>query len=236
MVFKLAKKQKRDIDLKISSQNYYRKCYFWPIFQNFTKWYFLRQERGFLRPKIGWERGITYFTSFLSKMVKRVKGVRYIWIFSKIWILRFLDDFWPKSRFTLFGTLFTLFLAGPKKYYISAISPINIGQIGQIAKKLWEVKILTYKKRQILYINRSRKTFVRDMLQLFSRNSICCTICCGIFVPKSGSRESHFLKNLVNFNCKPNSVKYIYITHECFTTTIYVQNLSFFVTQNFNFP
>jgi len=163
MVLKLVQKQKRDIDLKISSQNYYRKCYFWPIFQNFTKWYFLRRERGFLRPKIGWEREITYFTCFLSKMVKRVKGVRYIWILMKIWILRFLDDFWSKSRFTLFGTLFTLFLAGVKNYYISAISPINIDQIGQIAKKLWEVKILSYKKRQILYINRSRKTFVRDI-------------------------------------------------------------------------
>ena len=29
---------------------------------------------------------------------------------------------------------------------------------------------------------------------------------------------------------------FLYITHDCFTTTIYVQNLSFFVTQNFNFP
>ena len=85
----------------------------------------------------------------------------------KIWILRFLDDFWPKSRFTLFGTLFTLFLAGVKNYYISAISPINIGQISQIAKKLWEVKILTSKKRQILYINRSRKTFVREIFKCY---------------------------------------------------------------------
>ena len=169
MVLKLAKKQKRDIDLKISSQNYYWESYFLPIFQNFTKWYFCRPESLFLGPKIGWGREIYYFTSFWSKMVKRVKGVRYIWIFSKIWFLRFLDDFWQKSRFTLFGTPFTLFLAGVKKYYISAISPINIGQIGQIAKKLWEVKILTYKKRQILYINRSRKTFVRDMLILVTK-------------------------------------------------------------------
>ena len=65
---------------------------------------------------------------------------------------------------TLFGTLFTLFVVRVKTYHISAISPINIGQIGQIVKKLWEVKILTYKKRQILYINRNRKTFVRDIL------------------------------------------------------------------------
>ena len=41
-----------------------------------------------------------------------------IWIFSKIWILRFLDNFWPKSRFILFCTLFTLFLLGVQKYCV----------------------------------------------------------------------------------------------------------------------
>jgi hypothetical protein len=44
----------------------------------------LRPERGILGPKIGWERKMGYFISYSSKMVKRVKGVRYIWIFSKI--------------------------------------------------------------------------------------------------------------------------------------------------------
>ena len=105
-----------------------------------------------------------YFITFTTERVKMVKGVRYFWIFVKFWILRFSDDFWPKFRFTLFGTLFTLFLAGVKKYYIFAISSTNISKIGQIAKKVQEIKILTHKKRQILYINCSRKTFVRDIL------------------------------------------------------------------------
>ena len=122
-----------------------------------------------------------YFITFTTK---RVKGVRYFWIFVKFWILRFLDDFWPKFRFTLFGTLFTLFLAGVKKYYIFSISPINISEIGQIAKKVQEIKILSYKKRQILYINRSRKTFVRDIYQsnYFITPQFCAwTICCRFF-------------------------------------------------------
>ena len=150
MVFKLVHKQKRYIDLKILSENRTTMYCFWPIFQNFTKYYFFIPKRGILVPKKGWGQEMGYFITFTTKRVKRVKRVRYFWIFVKFWIFRFSDDFLPKFRFTLFGTLFTLFLAGVKNYYISAISPINIGQIAQIAKKLWEVKILTYKKRQIL--------------------------------------------------------------------------------------
>ena len=110
-------------------------CFWRSIFQNFTKWYFYRSERLFEGPKIGWRQEMGYFINFLSKRVKRVKGVRCIWIFSKIWILRFLDDFWPKSKFTLFGTLFTLFLLGVQKYCIKALCPANGFEIGQKAKK-----------------------------------------------------------------------------------------------------
>ena len=116
-------------------QNRDKMCFWRSIFQNFTKWYFYRPKRVVLGPKIAWEREMDFFISFLSKRVKRVKGVRYIWIFWKIWILRVLDDFWPKSRFTLFGTLFTFFFLGAKKYCVWTLSSINGFEIGQKAKK-----------------------------------------------------------------------------------------------------
>ena len=46
-------------------------CFWQAIFQNFTKWYFLRPERGILGPKIWWEKEIGYFTSFSSKKGKK---------------------------------------------------------------------------------------------------------------------------------------------------------------------
>ena len=128
-----------------------------------------------------------YFITFTTKMVKRVKGVRYFWIFVQFWILRFSDDFGPKSRFTLFGTFFTLFLAGVKKYHIFAISSTNISEIGQIAKKLQEVQILSYKKRQILYINRSRKTFVRDIYIYLRQINMNCFTTSQIFLQKKAT-------------------------------------------------
>ena len=117
------------------SQNRDEMCFWRSIFQNFTKLYFYRPKRVVSGPKIGWQREMGYFISFSSKRVKRVKGVRYIWIFWKIWILRVLDDFWPKSKFTLFGTLFTLFLPGVEKYCVWTLSSINGFKIGPKAKK-----------------------------------------------------------------------------------------------------
>ena len=110
-------------------------CFWRLIFQNFTKWYFHSPKRVVLGPKIGWEREMDYVISFWSKREKRVKGVRYIWISRKIWILRVLDDFWPKSRFTLLGTFFTLFFLGVKKYCVWTLSSINGFKIGPKAKK-----------------------------------------------------------------------------------------------------
>ena len=111
---------------------------------------------------------MSYCTSFSWKGVKRVKGYD-------------ISGFWWKIEFWDFQTILDknldlhfvvrflhFFWSGQKLLYISTISSINICEIGWIAKTLCEVKILTsknQKKRQILYINRSRKTFVHDILR-----------------------------------------------------------------------
>ena len=130
-------------------------------FSKFHKMVLFETGKGFFKTKNRVGKGNNLFYLFLIKNGKKGKRGTIYLDFDENLNFEIFGRFLTKSRFTFFGTPFTLFLAGLKKYYISAISPINIGQIGQIAKKLWEVKILSYK---ILYINRSRKTFVHDML------------------------------------------------------------------------
>ena len=110
-----------------------------------------------------WEKSssTTLFDPRKKRMKRVLKRVNLDFFKNCLKISKFkFSPFDKNPCLPLFGTLF---LAGVRNYYISAISPINISEIGQKAKKLWEVKILTYKKRQILYINCSRKTFVRDI-------------------------------------------------------------------------
>ena len=133
MVCKLVENKKRTYFENFCTENIGTKGgQFFKISQNSTFW---DQERGILAPEIGCQREMDYFIAFSSKRVKRVKGVRYIWIFWKIWILRFLDDFWPKSRFTLFGTLFTLFLLGFQSIVLRIFAPQMVLKLTKCKQK-----------------------------------------------------------------------------------------------------
>ena len=79
-------KNKKGIYIWIFLSQYIDKMYFWEsLFQNFTKWYFLRLERSVLWWKLGWEREVSYFTTFLSKRVKKgERGTIYLDFFEKL--------------------------------------------------------------------------------------------------------------------------------------------------------
>jgi hypothetical protein len=57
-------------------------------------------------------------------------------------------QFFQKSRFTFFGTLFTLCLAEAKKYFICTLCSINGFQIDQKAKKVSRFENFVWKSRQ----------------------------------------------------------------------------------------
>ena len=134
MFFKVGQKAKKKtyqhiwkFDNKITTV-YAIFCQFFKISQKGTFW----EWRGIVGTKL------SYLISFSSKRVKRV---RYILIFGKIWILRFPDKFIRQIHNHSFWYPFAGWV---KNYCISAISPINISQIGQIATKLSKMRIKKY--------------------------------------------------------------------------------------------
>jgi hypothetical protein len=80
---------------------------------------------GVFRPKNGVEIENMFPDPFFIKKGKKGKRGTIYLDFGENSNFEIFWQFFQKSRFTLFGTLFTLFLAGAKKYCVWTLCSIN---------------------------------------------------------------------------------------------------------------
>ena len=132
-------------------------------FQNFTKIRFLTQEKAIFMIPTSFRKKMGCFCKCSTKNAKNVKRVQYFWILGKFEIFLFSRENVCSSACIAGKALEQNFFSEIQKYCASAPSTINGFEIGQKARFLAQVKILTYKKRKILYKKSSRKRVVRDI-------------------------------------------------------------------------